>query len=157
PGRPREPAAPRLRRRRARRRRAGLRPESEAERRRRAAPPPPVGRTGPPPRPRPARNGRPPRGLSGETDAAHTPPSPRSDPGRRMREVLTEIESWRAAGEDVALATVVETWGSAPRAAGSKMALTAGGRIAGSVSGGCVEGAVVEAGLRILRTGKPEL
>jgi xanthine dehydrogenase accessory factor len=74
-----------------------------------------------------------------------------------MRDVLSEIESWRAAGEDVALATVVETWGSAPRAAGSKMALTAGGRLAGSVSGGCVEGAVVEVGRRVLRTGKPEL
>jgi xanthine dehydrogenase accessory factor len=72
-----------------------------------------------------------------------------------MREVLGDVEAWRAAGEPVALATVIETWGSAPRTAGSKMALTASGRIAGSVSGGCVEGAVVEAGRETLRTGRP--
>jgi xanthine dehydrogenase accessory factor len=73
-----------------------------------------------------------------------------------MREVIRDVEAWRAAGEPVALATVIETWGSAPRTAGSKMALTASGRIAGSVSGGCVEGAVVEAGRETLRTGRPQ-
>jgi xanthine dehydrogenase accessory factor len=72
-----------------------------------------------------------------------------------MRDVLREIEAWRAAGEDVAVATVLETWGSAPRAAGARMAVTASGQVAGSVSGGCVEGAVVEAGRETLRTGKP--
>ena len=63
-----------------------------------------------------------------------------------MRDILSEIERWNEAGERIALATVIRTWGSAPRPAGAKMALTPGGKIAGSVSGGCVENAVVEAG-----------
>ncbi len=74
-----------------------------------------------------------------------------------MRDVLSDIERWRAEGQPVAIATVVETWGSAPRPAGGKMALTADGRIAGSVSGGCVENAVVEAGKKTLASGKPQL
>jgi xanthine dehydrogenase accessory factor len=74
-----------------------------------------------------------------------------------MREVLHEIDRWRAAGESVALATVVRTWGSAPRAVGSRMAIARGGGIAGSVSGGCVEGAVVEAGREVLASGRPRL
>ena len=73
-----------------------------------------------------------------------------------MRDILDEVERWRESGERVAIATVIQTWGSAPRPAGSAMALTAGGKIAGSVSGGCVEGAVVESGLRCLSTGRPE-
>ena len=72
-----------------------------------------------------------------------------------MRDVLPEIERWRADGEEVAVATVVKTWGSAPRSVGARMAMTSSGRIAGSVSGGCVEGAVAEEGTRILVTGKP--
>ena len=74
-----------------------------------------------------------------------------------MREVLAEIESWRAQGQAVALATVIQTWGSAPRGVGAKMALTPGGQIAGSVSGGCVEGAVFETGVKVLKTGRPQL
>jgi xanthine dehydrogenase accessory factor len=73
-----------------------------------------------------------------------------------MRDILDEVERWRESGERVAIATVIQTWGSAPRPAGSAMAVTAGGKIAGSVSGGCVEGAVVESGLRCLSTGRPE-
>ena len=61
-----------------------------------------------------------------------------------MRDVLDDIERWRAQGRGVALATVVATWGSSPRTAGGKMALAADGRLAGSVSGGCVEGAAFE-------------
>jgi xanthine dehydrogenase accessory factor len=67
-----------------------------------------------------------------------------------MRDVLEEIDGWLAAGEDVALATVVATWGSAPRGPGSKMAVSSSGRIAGSVSGGCVEGAVAEEAQQVL-------
>src|SRR6202171_3151376 len=73
-----------------------------------------------------------------------------------MRDILDEVERWRQSGERVAIATVIQTWGSAPRQAGSAMALTASGKIAGSVSGGCVESAVVESGLRSLSTGQPE-
>ena len=64
---------------------------------------------------------------------------------------------WRAGGETVALATVVETWGSAPCPAGSVMAIGTGGRIAGSVSGGCVEAAVIEAALETMQDGTPQL
>ncbi|HEY1250048.1 MAG TPA: XdhC/CoxI family protein [Thermoanaerobaculia bacterium] len=74
-----------------------------------------------------------------------------------MREVLGDVERWRSAGEPVALATVVATWGSAPRQPGAKMAVSASGRISGSVSGGCVEGAVVEAAKQTLATGRPGL
>ena len=74
-----------------------------------------------------------------------------------MREVLGDIERWRSAGEAVALATVVQTWGSAPRQPGAKMAISSSGSIAGSVSGGCVEGAVVEAARKALATGHPGL
>lgn len=75
-----------------------------------------------------------------------------------MKEILDDVERWFAEGKvDIALATVVSTWGSAPRRVGAKMALTADGRISGSVSGGCVEGAVIEAGRVTIETGKPQL
>ncbi len=74
-----------------------------------------------------------------------------------MNEILTDIDQWREEGQAIALATVVQTWGSSPRPAGAKMALTAVGDISGSVSGGCVEGAVIEAGQEVLQTGQPQL
>lgn len=74
-----------------------------------------------------------------------------------MREIINEVGEWSEQGEPVAIATVIETWGSAPRAVGAKMALTPGHRIAGSVSGGCVEGAVFEAGVEALAAGRPQL
>jgi xanthine dehydrogenase accessory factor len=74
-----------------------------------------------------------------------------------MRDVIADIDRWRGGGKDIALATVLHTWGSAPRGVGAKMALTREGEIAGSVSGGCVEAAVVDAGLRVLETGAPQL
>jgi xanthine dehydrogenase accessory factor len=74
-----------------------------------------------------------------------------------MREIIQEIDTWRASGEEVALATVVATWGSAPRGLGAKMAVSSTNRIAGSVSGGCVEGAVVEAAQQTLSTRKARL
>ncbi len=74
-----------------------------------------------------------------------------------MREVIADINRWRAQGEAVALATVIQTWGSAPRGIGAKMALTSAKEIAGSVSGGCVEGAVVDAGVEVLKTRRPQL
>lgn len=74
-----------------------------------------------------------------------------------MRDLLPDIDRWRAAGETIAVATVVRTWGSAPRGVGSRMALTRGRGIAGSVSGGCVEGAVLEAGQEVLGSGRARL
>ncbi len=74
-----------------------------------------------------------------------------------MRDILPEIEKWRAEGEEIALATVVRASGSAPRPVGSKLAVTATGRMAGSVSGGCVEGAVFETAMEVLQTGRPRL
>ncbi|BCX04508.1 MAG: hypothetical protein KatS3mg053_2446 [Candidatus Roseilinea sp.] len=74
-----------------------------------------------------------------------------------MREIIEAIGEWSEQGEPVAVATVIETWGSAPRGVGAKMALTPSHRIAGSVSGGCVEGAVFEAGVETLETGRPQL
>lgn len=74
-----------------------------------------------------------------------------------MREIIEAIGQWSEQSEPVAVATVIETWGSAPRGVGAKMALTPSHRIAGSVSGGCVEGAVFEAGVETLETGRPQL
>jgi xanthine dehydrogenase accessory factor len=74
-----------------------------------------------------------------------------------MNEILSTLEAWCADGEKIALATVVQTVGSSPRPVGAKMAITAGQKIVGSVSGGCVEGAVAEEALEVLRTGRPKL
>ena len=72
-------------------------------------------------------------------------------------DILATAAAWRAAGEQVALATVVETWGSSPRPAGSRLAVTASGRMAGSVSGGCIEGAVADAAQQTMASGTPQL
>jgi xanthine dehydrogenase accessory factor len=74
-----------------------------------------------------------------------------------MREVMADIDRWLEQGEAVVLATVVQTWGSSPRAAGAKMALTPSGGMAGSVSGGCVEGATFEEGLAALKQNRARL
>ena len=72
-----------------------------------------------------------------------------------MREVLDALLAARRAGEPVAMATVVRTWRSAPRPAGAAMLVTAGGEAIGSVSGGCVEGALYETGQHVLAEGAP--
>ena len=74
-----------------------------------------------------------------------------------MREILADLDRWRAAGRRVALARVVDIDGSGPRLPGAAMAVTADGEVAGSVSGGCVEGAVVTEALQILATGEPRV
>lgn len=74
-----------------------------------------------------------------------------------MKDILPELERWQERDEEIALATVINTWGSSPRAAGAKMAVNKKGEMIGSVSGGCVEGAVVEEALQVLKTGKPKL
>ncbi len=73
-----------------------------------------------------------------------------------MRELMPELEDWLKDGERVAIAIVVSTWGSAPRPAGSYMAINEDGEIAGSVSGGCVESAVVNAAKEVLKNQKPQ-
>lgn len=72
-------------------------------------------------------------------------------------DILSLAAAWRKAGEDVAIATVTETWGSSPRPAGSQMAVTKSGKMAGSVSGGCIEGAVSDIAMKTIETGIPQL
>ena len=74
-----------------------------------------------------------------------------------MRDILPDLNKWVDSDEQIALATVIQTWGSSPRRVGAKMALTPEGKITGSVSGGCVEGAVFETGVEVLKSGEPEL
>ena len=74
-----------------------------------------------------------------------------------MKEILADLERWRAAGKQVALARVVDIEGSGPRDPGAAMAVSEDGEVAGSVSGGCVEGAVVTEALEILATGDRRL
>ncbi|MBG0830680.1 XdhC family protein [Planomonospora sp. ID67723] len=74
-----------------------------------------------------------------------------------MRDVLDVILRWYSAGETFALATVVSTFRSAPREPGAAMAVSAGGEVVGSVSGGCVEGAVYEAARQVMESGRPVL
>ena len=70
-----------------------------------------------------------------------------------MREILKDLERWRRQGRRVAIARVVDLEGSGPRLPGASMAVTEDGQVAGSVSGGCVEGAVVLEALEVLATG----
>ena len=70
---------------------------------------------------------------------------------------LDQLALWAQPGQGVALATVAATWGSSPRPVGSHMAISDTGDFAGSVSGGCIEGAVVDAGLKVIAAGKPEM
>jgi len=74
-----------------------------------------------------------------------------------MSEWLPEIDAWRKDGKQVAVATVTKVEGSAPRPVGARLAVTEEGEMAGSVSGGCVENAVVQEAQEVLRTGTPKL
>lgn len=74
-----------------------------------------------------------------------------------MRDILPDLDHWRTENKSIALATVIQTWGSSPRRAGAKMAITPEGGITGSVSGGCVEGAVFEEGVESLKKNQPKL
>src|SRR5438309_6382991 len=78
-------------------------------------------------------------------------------PEIEMREVLQELNEWTRDGEDIAIATVIETWGSSPRPLGSKMLVTRSGKMAGSVSNGCIEGAVFEEAQKVLKSGTPKI
>ena len=74
-----------------------------------------------------------------------------------MKEVLGELNQWIDGGEDIALATVIETWGSSPRPLGSKMLVTRSGKMAGSVSNGCIEGAVFDEAQKVLKSGEAKI
>src|SRR5437773_9160010 len=74
-----------------------------------------------------------------------------------MRELLSELNEWTRSGEEIAIATVIETWGSSPRPLGSKMLVTRSGKMAGSVSNGCIEGAVFEEAQKVLKSGQPKV
>jgi xanthine/CO dehydrogenase XdhC/CoxF family maturation factor len=75
----------------------------------------------------------------------------------RDEDILKAAESWRRDGKGVALATVVETWGSAPRPVGSNLVIDQEGNFLGSVSGGCVEGAVVAEALDVIESGQAKI
>ncbi|MFE1597945.1 XdhC family protein [Methylobacterium sp. ID0610] len=72
-------------------------------------------------------------------------------------DILSAAQSWREAGRGVALATVIETWGSAPRPVGSHLIIDAEGNFLGSVSGGCVEGAVITEAVEVIEEGRPRI
>jgi xanthine/CO dehydrogenase XdhC/CoxF family maturation factor len=72
-------------------------------------------------------------------------------------DVLSHAEQWLQAGRSVALATVIRTWGSSPRPVGSQMAVNEAGAMAGSVSGGCIEGAVVHEAQAVIADGEPRI
>ena len=76
---------------------------------------------------------------------------------QRDEDLLQIAGAWKRSGHDVAVATVTATWGSSPRQAGSQMIVDNEGRMLGSVSGGCVEGAVVREAMEIMEDGKPRL
>ena len=71
--------------------------------------------------------------------------------------ILEQAADWRALGRDVAIATVVKTWGSSPRSVGSQLVVDTENNMIGSVSGGCIEGAVVHEALEVMQDGKPRL
>jgi xanthine/CO dehydrogenase XdhC/CoxF family maturation factor len=73
------------------------------------------------------------------------------------QDLLAVALGWRDAGQRVALATVVSTWGSAPRAAGSQLVCNEQGQFAGSVSGGCVEVDVIQSAAEVMRSGQPKV
>lgn len=74
-----------------------------------------------------------------------------------MQDILPDIEKWRSHGERIAIATVVSMAGSAPRRPGAKLAVSEKGEITGSVSGGCVEPAVIETAMQVMKNGQPQM
>lgn len=74
-----------------------------------------------------------------------------------VEDVLPIAADWLAAGKGAAIATVVSTWGSSPRPVGSRLAVSEDGSFVGSVSGGCIEGAVVTQALDVIASGEPRI
>ena len=75
----------------------------------------------------------------------------------KEQDTLAAAARWRESGKKVAIATVTATWGSSPRPAGSQLVVDEDGRMLGSVSGGCIEGAVVREAMEVMSEGKPRL
>ena len=81
-----------------------------------------------------------------------------TSPKSNMRDdILDQASSWLASGHGVALATVVSTWGSSPRPVGSQLAVNNNRSFVGSVSGGCIEGSVIETAMAVMQSGKPSI
>ena len=74
-----------------------------------------------------------------------------------MNDELTIAQQWQSEGRRIALATVIETWGSAPRPAGSHLVIDSEGNFEGSVSGGCVEGSVITEAVDVIESGKARI
>jgi xanthine/CO dehydrogenase XdhC/CoxF family maturation factor len=83
--------------------------------------------------------------------------SEQQSPQDWQEDVLGQAAEWKSKGMNVALATVVTTWGSSPRPVGSQLAVDGDGKFVGSVSGGCIEGAVVMEALKAIEDGEPRL
>jgi xanthine/CO dehydrogenase XdhC/CoxF family maturation factor len=88
--------------------------------------------------------------MAGDGGMSDTRPDEHDD-------ILEQAAAWRGANRSVALATVVRTWGSSPRPVGSQLAVEDGGAMVGSVSGGCIEGAVIREAMEAMADGKPRL
>ena len=74
-----------------------------------------------------------------------------------QEDILGTAAQWRDDGRDVGLATVIATWGSSPRPVGSQLVVDGEGRFEGSVSGGCIEGAVIQTAKDVMQSGQPEV
>lgn len=74
-----------------------------------------------------------------------------------MKDVIEQLDMWIEQNEEIAMATVISTSGSTPRPIGAKMIITKSGKMQGSVSGGCVEGAVMEEAFQVMDSGDPKL
>ncbi len=74
-----------------------------------------------------------------------------------LDDIFDHVRAWRGAGKGVALATVVRTWGSSPRPAGSHLAIEEDGAFVGSVSGGCIEATVINEAMGVINDGRPRL
>ena len=75
---------------------------------------------------------------------------------KQHEDILLLAENWKKSGKEVSLATVISTWGSSPRPIGSQLIANKDGDFEGSVSGGCIEGAVIEAAIKSINTGIPD-
>lgn len=95
--------------------------------------------------------------IDSNTDNSAQLDAARLDQATLDKDILGTAREWRDAGREVALCTVVNTWGSSPRPAGSQLLVDQDGEFIGSVSGGCIEGAVIREALQVMQTKAPSL